>query len=180
MLYENRAGQRADAGVGGFSGDFVQSLYHTMEVTPVKHPDRNAYYADLPHLVLDLPGTWPVGIIQPLGAWDVQYAKIPNPAFIGSDWLLQAVTTYVWWETINDDGQRKTRLWFSAMGNPVCAHTVQAYVSIENFGPDDLAPGGTAVLNMTIDMAAQYFQAQRQIPGPGINNEADVNDTPNR
>lgn len=175
MLYEDRAAQRGDAGVSGFVANKVQSLYHVMEAVPQKH-DSGAFYIDLPHPVLDLPGTWPIGLVCPKGMFSKQYAKVANMAMLGSDPLLQEALQWTCWESVRDGELRRTRMWLYGSSVPLCEHTVQAYVSIENFDSDEPLPGGTAILNMVIDMAVQYFQAQRQIPTPGVSNEADAND----
>lgn len=181
VLFENRAMQRADAGVSVFSADVNQSLYHMMTVTPALHPIRNIYYADLPHVLLDLPGAWSMGYAQPVAAHDSPYAKIANPAMISGDNLLGKITPYVWWDTAtNDDGDQISRLWFSTMNLPVCDVLVAAIVSIENFGETEHIPGGKTVDAQVIDRCAQHFLGQRSVPTPGINNEADSNDNNQR
>lgn len=181
VLFENRAMQRADAGVSVYSADVNQSLYHTMTVTPALHSTRGIYYADLPHVLLDLPGAWAMGYAQPIAAHDSPYAKIANPSMIAGDPLLGKITPYVWWETMtNDAGDQVSRIYFSTMLMPICDVLVAAIVGIENFGETDHIPGGKTVDAQIIDRCVQHFLGQRSVPTPGINNEADSNDNNTR
>ena len=139
-------------------------------ITPTWDSDRRKYYIVLPERLQAIPSGQGIGSVAAMGS-DLPYVRLRSPyEATGIGHIFQQAQ--YWYEKLSGDNGQE-RLYFNNIGYPIPTMLLRMIASFESLANDDVVTMPSGMEIEVLELAKQWFVAQRQLPADMINNNND-------